>query len=169
MKDKLTMPILPPPEKNKLEVEISELFHNGDLEKTARYVQRDASLVSRLLSPNCDDKNHVVYFFILFLWAFDCIRRELGDAVISIVIREREKWLAEDIVITEHPATLTRNIGSELLEAIEYEMKDATIDQQIDEFNDVKVCLNSKLNDLYARRSVEQYRRRNPDNIRRFA
>src|SRR5688500_5600428 len=101
MKREMTMPILPPPEKNKLEIEISSLFENGDIEKTARYVQRDASLVSRILSPTSEHNNHVVYFFLLFLWAFDCIRRELGDAVINVVLRERDKWLAEDVVITE--------------------------------------------------------------------
>lgn len=160
MKGKLIMPtLLPPPEKHKLEVEISELLRPGDIDKTARYVQRDASLVSRLLSPNGDHNNHIIYFFILFLWAFDSIRRGLGDAIITIVLREREKWLAEDIVIEEHPATLTRKVGDELLEAIECEMKDEHIDDQIREWGDVRNRVQVKINTLNAKRAVDMYRR----------
>lgn len=148
---------LPPPDKQDIELEVSGLFHNGDIGNVARYVQRDKGLVSKLLSANCEDKNHVVYFFLLFLWAFDTVRRELGDAVIEIVLRERAKWLNESPQVITSPARMTRQIGEELFEAVEAEMLDKSWDEQIKEWSDVERAAREKKLAVIERRNERHF------------
>lgn len=145
--------MLPPPDKQDLELEVDGFFRNGDKKDVARLVQRDSSTVSRQLSPNCDHNNHVVYWFLLCLWAFDNIRQDLGDAVINLVLRERAKWLNEAPSAIEHPAKLTSKVGQELVEAIEAEMSGHALDDQIQEWTDVVTAAAKKQQDLINKRA----------------
>jgi hypothetical protein len=147
----------PPPDEESVKREISKLFTHGDIKAIAEMVQRDKSLVSRMLSANCEDKNNIVSFGLKFQWAFDCHRRQLGDAITGIIQRERSKWLCEGRPILENPARLTRCVGLELMEAIEKELEDADRDTQIKEWSDVKVAVDKKLNDLIAKRNSKVF------------
>lgn len=131
--------MLPPPEKHDFENRCDEFFVNGDKKNVARYVQKDASTVSRQLTPNQDPYNHVIYYFVLFLWAFDCIRRSLGDSVINIVLNERAKWLGDEAMV-ESDAELTERIGCEFAEFVKYRMEGKDYDAQIREANDIVVA-----------------------------
>src|SRR4051812_21784881 len=82
-----------PPDKQQVETEVSNLLKDGDQVFIARLIERDPTLVSKLLSANCADKNNVVSFYLQFQWAMDCRRRALGSGVAGIVARERAKWL----------------------------------------------------------------------------
>lgn len=171
MNKEITM--LPPPDKQDIELEVSSLFQTGDIKNIARYVQRDSGLVSKLLSANCDDKNNVVYFAILFLWAFDCIRRELGDAIVNIILRERAKWLVSDQKRAISPAKLTSNVGKEYIKAIEKELSGAGYDEQIKEWMDVEMAARDKKqavidtrNDAYFNGHVRNFSRRAVQNRR---
>jgi len=146
--------MLPPPDKQQLELEVDGFFVNGDKKDVARYVGRDSSTVSRQLSPNCESNNHVVYWFIHCLWAFDMIRRDLGDKVINLVLREREKWLADSPSMFDHPAELTGNVGTEYTEAIVAEIKNHDVDTQIREWTDVINAATEKRNALIGDRAV---------------
>lgn len=145
--------LLPPPDKHTLEMEVDGFFRNGDKKDVARFVQKDSSTVSRQLSPNCEHNNHVVYWFVQCLWAFDMIRRELGDSVINLVIREREKWLVDEPIITEHPAKLTGKVGEEFTEAIVAEISGHDADTQIGEWTDVINAATAKRNALIGLRA----------------
>ncbi len=151
MKQEEYMP-LPPPAKLDIELEIDGFFHNGDKGQVARLVQRDLSVVSRMLSPNNDHNNHVVFTFLMFLWAFDSVRQDLGAEVINVVLRERQKWLG-DTVPVEHPAKLTANVGHQCVEATEAEMLGLSIDEQIKEWTDVVNAATVKRNALIGIRS----------------
>lgn len=148
--------MLPPPDKHELEMEVDGCFRNGDKGNVARLIHKDSSTISRQLSPNQEHNNHIIYFFILVLWAFDCIRQELGDAVIEIVLRERSKWLCQAPEIMEHPATLTKCVGVEYVEAIEAEMLGHSINNQIREWGDVITTASRKQQALIQSRA-DQY------------
>lgn len=131
--------MLAPPEKHKFETTCDEFFVNGDKRKVASFVQKDESVLSRQLSPNQEHYNHVIYFFVQCLWAFDCIRRDLGDKVINLVLTEREKWLADGPVF-ESDADLAEDIGVQFSEFVACRMKGKDYDDQIREANDIVVA-----------------------------
>jgi hypothetical protein len=146
-----------PPDKHEIEIEVSGMFRNGDIKNVARYVQRDSGLVSKLLSANCEDKNNVVYFFLLFLWAFDSVRRELGDTAINIVLREREKWLVRDVKHRDAPSKLTGAVGKEYVEAIESELSGKSYDEQIKQWMDVEYAARAKKRDIIDARNEARF------------
>lgn len=149
--------MLPPPDKHELELEVDGYFRNGDKKDVARLLQKDSSTISRQLSPNQEHNNNLVYFFILALWAFDCIRRELGDAVINLVLRERAKWLGDALPFVPCPAKLTANIGREFSEYLEAELLDKSFDEQIKECVDIAVAVEQKKVALIARRNAKHF------------
>lgn len=151
------MNILPPPDKQEIELEVAGHFHNGDIGNVARYVQRDKGIVSKQLSANCDDKNNVIYYFLLFLWAFDCIRRELGDNIIEIVLRERAKWLNESPQIRQSPAKMTRAVGDELFEAIEADMADKAWNIRVKEWGDVERTARERKQAIITERNSQHF------------
>lgn len=153
--------ILPPPDKQEIELEVAGLFVNGDIKNVSRFVQRDAGLVSKMLSANCDDKNNVVYFGLLFLWAFDCVRRELGDQVVNIILRERSKWLAQDAQVF-NDADLAEDVGIQFSEYVACRMKGKDLDTQIKEAGDIETAaaklkanlIRERINTLYPARGI---------------
>ncbi len=149
--------MLPPPDKQEIEIEVAGLFHNGDIGTVARYVQRDKGIVSKQLSAHCEDKNNVIYYFLLFLWAFDCIRRDLGDAVLGIIVRERDKWLAECPRIARSSAKLTADIGRQFTEFLEAELDGKDYDRQIKECVDIATAVNAKKADLIQKRNAKHF------------
>lgn len=145
---------LPLPDREMFEREIHDLFQNGDISHIARYMQRDQAQVSKMLNPYDETRHNPVYEFLRMLWAMDCKRDGLADAVLSIVTREREKWLVGSLDVVEAPAKLTGRIGKEFAQAVEVELSDAPIDEQIKEFTDARNALDDKLESLiHIRRS----------------
>lgn len=132
--------MLPPPEKHKFENACDGFFVNGDKRKVASFVQKDESVLSRQLSPNQEHYNHVIYFFVQCLWAFDCIRRDLGDKVINLVLTEREKWLADEPIFTATDADLAENVGIQFAEFVACRMRLMSLDEQISEAGDIEVA-----------------------------
>lgn len=153
------MTILPPPDKSAIEIEVSDQFKSSDIDQIARFVQRDSSLVSRLLSPNCDHKNHVVYFFLLFLWAFDCVRRELGDYIVALILRERAKWLADAPKIYISRTDATKEIGDEFLDFWQCEANGKSADELLKELDDIAQKVQVKRDLLIEQRTKEKFGR----------
>ncbi len=147
--------MLPPPDKQEIELEVASHFRNGDIGNIARYVQRDKGIVSKQLSANCEDKNNVIYYFLLFLWAFDCIRRDLGDSILAIITRERAKWLDDAPAIVESHAALTADVGIQFSEFIEAKIAGKSWDAQIKECVDIEVAAGKLKADLIAKRNAE--------------
>lgn len=150
------MTLAPLPERELFEREIHELV-NGDMSEVARLLRFDYSTVSRAFNPFKPDRHNPFYLAACYLWAFDYLRPDLGDAVVNILLRERGKWKAEDVVITDQPAALTKSIGTQLVEAIETEMEGESIDDQIDEYHDVKVAVEKKIADLSHKRKLTSF------------
>lgn len=146
----------PPPERESFEREIHDLFRNGDISNIARYLHKDQGLVSKAFNPFCEDKNNPIYITLQYLWAMDCIRPELGDKVLCILTREREKWLGEEPA-RDTPAKLTAHAGTQFVEAVESELSGATWDEQIAEWTDVEVAAQKKKADLIAKRNYEHF------------
>lgn len=130
--------MLPLPDHEAFNKEIHELFVNGDLSHIARFLRKDQSAVSRAFNPFDDSRHSPVFELMSYLWAMDCHREGLGDAVLSIVTREREKWLIDGVEIIDSPAKLTADVGHELIEAIAAEIDGAPLDKQIQEWDDVE-------------------------------
>src|SRR4051812_47472752 len=105
------MPIIPPPEREALEREVSDLV-NGDVSRIARLLQVNQSTVSNAFNPYREDRHNPVYNFILHLWAFDQLRPGLADEVLTIVTREREIW-TETPHVAKSRSQLTGSIGKE--------------------------------------------------------
>lgn len=147
---------LPPPDKQEIELEVAGLFRNGDIKAIARYVQRDAGMVSKMLSANCGDKNNVVYFGLLFIWAFDQVRRDLGDRVVEIILRERAKWLDEAPQVLSD-ADLTEQIGIEFSEYVACRMRGKDMDTQIKEAGDIEAAAAKLKANLIRERNAQLY------------
>lgn len=143
---------LPLSDREQFEREIHDLFTNGDLTHIARYMHRDQAAVSKAFNPYDETRHNPVFEFLRVLWAMDCHRDGLADAVLTIVTREREKWLADGIDIIHAPGKLTGNVGRQLAEAVEQEIAHADLDTQIKEWGDVRDSADEKISSLLSQR-----------------
>jgi len=144
--------LIPPPDRFGLEREVRQLLPPKSIKKIAQLTNRDKTLVSVSYNPNREDRHNPVYMFVLNVYALDQIRTDLGDAVLSLVNRERRKWLKTTDCPPVHPAVLTKSIGAEYIEAIEKEMSGSTLDVKIKEYTDLKNAVDKKLDALNAER-----------------
>lgn len=148
--------IIPPPEREEFEREIAFLFRNGDLSDIARLLQKDQSIVSKAFNPYCVEKHNPVYQFVLHIWAMDAIREGLACEVLSIVLREREKW--QRIPLKDKcPARLTSTIVKEFGEFIEAEIGDKPYEVQIKEVMDVVRAAEEKKEAIIAKRNAQMF------------
>jgi hypothetical protein len=148
----MTTVMTPPPDRETFEQEVHRLLSDGDISNIARYLDRDQSAVSKSLNPYCTDRHNPVYEFVRLLWAMDCLHVDLAPAVLTIVHRERDKWLRSGD-ISDSPARLSGKCGHELAEAFEAEINGLPIDEQINEWTDVLNAVTAKLKSL---RNVRQ-------------
>lgn len=150
--------ILPPPERESFEREIKSLISDdGDITSIAGFVQRDASIVSKMFNPFSTEKWNPIYLFVLFLWAFDCLREGLADAILKIVVRERDKWTLQRTRILTNPADTTSNIGIQFSEFLKCELEGKSFDEQIKECVDIVEAAEAKKTELIERRNAHYY------------
>lgn len=150
--------LLPPPERETFEREIKDLISDdGDIKAIAGYVHRDQSIVSKMFNPFSTDKWNPVYLFVIFLWAFDCLRDGLADAVLRIVIRERDKWRCTKTRIFTNPAETTSNIGIQFSEFLKCELEHKPFDEQIKELDDIGEAVRLKREELIERRNAHYF------------
>ena len=151
----MTLRIIPPPEREQLEREIHDLL-DGDMSEIARLLQIDQSTISRAFNPYNTERNNPIYQFILYLWAFDILRMGLGDEVLTIVCRERAKWLPTKKIAT-CPSRLTGNVGQQFVEAMESEMEGKSFDVQIKEWMDVEKAAGEKKQSIIDARNEKYF------------
>ena len=142
----------PLPEREVFEREIHDLFENGDLSSIARYLHKDQGQVSKAYNPYDETRHNPVFEFLRHLWAMDCRRDALADVVLSIVNREREKWLTDGVEVIDAPAKLTGRCLRETGEAVECELAHADLDTQIHEFQEARDAYDAKIKALIAMR-----------------
>jgi len=147
----------PPPEREVIEREVAELFRNGDLTDIARFLQKDFSSISREFNPAEDTRNNRVFQIIIGLWAFDNIREELGDDILAIIVREREKWLPSFSKLQISPARLTGRVGKEFCEAVEAEIAALPFEKQIAEWSDVERAAREKKQAVIDERNAKYF------------
>lgn len=132
-----------PPDKEALEREIAALFHHNDFADIARLLQRDFSSISRAFSPTDDTRHNPIFQIVIHLWAFDQLRESLGDDVLAIVTRERDKWRHRK-QSGKNSASLSGNVGRQLVEAMEKEIAGGDYNEQIKEWLDVEEAAREK-------------------------
>jgi hypothetical protein len=155
---KPTNPVLPPPEREAFEREIHGLVSiNGDMSAAARLLQKDQSAMSKAFNPYEDTRKNPVYELLLVLWAFDCIREGVSDEILSVMLREREKWLAGLPSKFADQAALTGNVGVQFSEFVEAKLKGKSFDEQIKEIVDVEVAAKQLKAALIAERNRQQF------------
>jgi hypothetical protein len=152
MHNKLTLP----PEREAIEREVSELFHNGDFTDIARLIHVQHSTVSRSFSTTDETRLNPVFQIIIYLWAFDQIRDGLADTVLSIIERERAKWMPQ-MAVANCPVRLTTDIGKEFNEFLEKKLEGASWNVQIKECMDIEDAAKKKRAWLIEQRNLDHF------------
>jgi hypothetical protein len=145
----------PPPDRYAFEREVKSFLPRKALERVSELTRKDQAAVSAAFNPNREDRHNPVYMILVYLWAFDQVADGIADRMLSLVVRERRKWLSAkcrgDVC---HP-TLTKSIGVEYVEAIEMEMNGASLDVKIKEFTDLRDAVDKKLDSLIAEKQKQ--------------
>lgn len=87
------------------------------------------------------------------MWAFDCLREGLGDEVLNIIVRERQKWTPQKPQIV-NGAECTSEICRQFSEFIQVELEGKDYDVQIKEIFDVQRAVNLKAQQIIDRRNA---------------
>lgn len=144
----------PPPERYTFEREIKTLIPNdGDISDIARYLGINYSTVEKALNPADEDRHNPFYQCVRYLWALDCLRPGLGDSVLQIIRREREKWQAYQISISENGASLTANIGATFSAYVEAELSGKDADELLKQLSDVELAVQTKKQEILKQRN----------------
>lgn len=150
--------LMPPPEREQFEKEIKQLVSTDkDISNIARYTQRDQAIVSKMFNPNTDEKHNPIYQFVVFLWAFDCLREGLADEVLNIIVRERQKWKPELPRVYGNGAECTSEICKQFSEFLQVELEGKDYDVQIKEIFDVQRAVSLKIQQIIDRRNARYF------------
>lgn len=79
---------LEPPDQEQLEIELRDLFKNGDIRKVSANARVPYGTLTKQLNPN-DPTESVVYEFLMFLFGCARTKPELEEAVWRLVLRHR--------------------------------------------------------------------------------
>jgi hypothetical protein len=152
--------MLDPINRQEYESFLAKQVQYGDQEKVALLCQVSPQAIGQQIDP----KNKSVYAWLFrakqFLWALIQINPEAADALYDDLCADYQRWRNRQKPVKRpfaecKPSALTKNIGIQLMEAVEAEQEGQSRAEQRKQFMDIVKAAQDKIADLDARDSGE--------------